>query len=642
MKIYLSLYALFAFFIFLSLCGWGLSAIDLIYKKKKDAPYSFSPIIGASVVLVIGGVLNVSKLIGTVSFSLIFLFGIVYFFLIFLKYYFTSGFSCFLPDKKSLLLLLLMLILIFPFFIDGLYAWKIHPVDDFQGYLIIPIKMLQLGYFQPDPFNARMNIAGPGSFSFLQAGVIQVLGYNSIYMFDRSVGLFLLVGTFYNLYLYKPIAIVSAISLTLFFILEISLIMGINATPTYIIFPYLFSLFILLDNKGLSNVEEAIIIGLILGALLTLKNTIVPFAVFMFLAFAIVDIANKRGIRKNIVKNTIITALIASSIVFLWYLPKLTNTVFLNIEKPSLAALLKNILLYFKQSRYFLYALILNVTLASANIYIMYKHKKKWFGGYVLLISSFLGMAVYIFISGGTSLLRYNYPMILFTSSIFTVYIFNAVKSNRNRQILLIIMLTFGFTITLTHEEKAKQLMKLIKGYPESITSLFTVSVTSSSYFDDVCTVREAQEKTESGSTILVRINKPYLLDYSRNKILVVDIPCMTSISPGMPCTGDSVAFVKYLLSNGIHYVLYSPKTIENDKDLYLNEIRIKNNLNISPLTHVYYHLKNAPSFYNILQNIGMQSNILFDSGTLRLIDILKTGTKEQDGIPQKDWRVKK
>ena len=477
--------------------------------------------------------------------------------------------------------------------------------------------MLQLGTFEPDPFNARMNVTGPGSFAFLQAGVIQVLGYNSAYLFDRSVGILLMVVAFYYLFRYKPLPILATISLITFFLLEISYLLVVNATPTYIIFPFLFALFCILDNNGLNKRENSIIIGLLLGAFLTLKNTMVPFVVLMFLALALVGIVTQRDIRSNVIKNTVISVFIAFFIVFIWYMPQLTSNVFLNTEKQPFTTLVKYLYLYFKRSHYFMYALIINVFLAGACFIVMGRQKRIWLGGIALFVSSMLGIAIFIFISDGAVIIRYDYPIILFSSFVFVVFLFNAIEAKSYKRILLIVMVAFGLAITFKNDLKGKHFQDFIKNYSESINVLLSVKENSFSS-QETKAIKAIQEKTELGSKILVRINRPFLLDFSRDVLYVADLPCMTSIIPGMVCSNNADDIINYLKLSGISYVMYEYETINTISSFYSTRMRQQED----PLVNAkgLILINNIYNFDKAILHLGAYSKRVYDDGNLVLI----------------------
>lgn len=80
----------------------------------------------------------------------------------------------------------------------------------------------------------------------------------------------------------------------------------------------------------------------------------------------------------------------------------------------------------------------------------------------------------------------------------------------------------------------------------------------------------ELQYKAEEGTTILAFIDMPFLLDFKRNSIYVMDAPGPVSPPPGIPLHESAHAIRDYLVDNNIDYFIYSPprKPTEADEKL--------------------------------------------------------------------------
>ena len=66
------------------------------------------------------------------------------------------------------------------------------------------------------------------------------------------------------------------------------------------------------------------------------------------------------------------------------------------------------------------------------------------------------------------------------------------------------------------------------------------------------------QNSIPKGQTVLTRLDKPFLMDFKRNEIYIVDGPGGASLPPGMPFYKGPEALANYLLSKNIRYVAYS------------------------------------------------------------------------------------
>jgi hypothetical protein len=74
---------------------------------------------------------------------------------------------------------------------------------------------------------------------------------------------------------------------------------------------------------------------------------------------------------------------------------------------------------------------------------------------------------------------------------------------------------------------------------------------------EDRVEYRRMQEAVPSGERILARLETPYLLDFARNTVYIVDQPG-PGLPPGFPSFQGSEALADYLMSHSIRYVSYS------------------------------------------------------------------------------------
>lgn len=69
---------------------------------------------------------------------------------------------------------------------------------------------------------------------------------------------------------------------------------------------------------------------------------------------------------------------------------------------------------------------------------------------------------------------------------------------------------------------------------------------------------RRMQDLVPPGETLLVATDNPYLIDYSRNRTVNLDLPGAASPAPGMPFFRGAEAMRRYLLAKGVHYLLFA------------------------------------------------------------------------------------
>ena len=70
--------------------------------------------------------------------------------------------------------------------------------------------------------------------------------------------------------------------------------------------------------------------------------------------------------------------------------------------------------------------------------------------------------------------------------------------------------------------------------------------------------IKKAQDATPEGEKILARVSRPFLMDFSRNKISTVDWPGGSGPPPGLPCFGDAEKLATYLRNQSFRFIIYS------------------------------------------------------------------------------------
>lgn len=128
-----------------------------------------------------------------------------------------------------------------------------------------------------------------------------------------------------------------------------------------------------------------------------------------------------------------------------------------------------------------------------------------------------------------------------------------------------------------------------------------------------------AQRAVKPGELILVRSSKPFLLNFSRNPLYVVDWPGGASPSPGLPFGSGVSGFRSYFIEHGIHYILYSyGDEAGHSRAKYGQRLHWKGGY----LDHVRGRAKYAFDFQDKLMEMRKACNSIYDDGAIFVLDL--------------------
>jgi hypothetical protein len=116
---------------------------------------------------------------------------------------------------------------------------------------------------------------------------------------------------------------------------------------------------------------------------------------------------------------------------------------------------------------------------------------------------------------------------------------------------------------------------------------------------------RRMQLAVPEGQTVLTIVDKPFLLDFKRNTIFIVDNP--GTWAPAIPEFSSSEKLASYLLERSIRYTAYS----------YRNEAGVpKAMFGANP----YY--KRVFPFHKLLDDLGHTRTRIYDDGDMFVLDL--------------------
>jgi len=121
------------------------------------------------------------------------------------------------------------------------------------------------------------------------------------------------------------------------------------------------------------------------------------------------------------------------------------------------------------------------------------------------------------------------------------------------------------------------------------------------------------QTPIPENALVLTRLDKPFLLDFKRNTIFIVDHP--NGMPPSIPRFKQAEPFAKYLLGRSIRYVAYS----------YRNEAGVPRKLFGGPdsvAAHGSYYTYDL-EFQHMLEELGQSRQRIYDDGDNFVVDYM-------------------
>jgi hypothetical protein len=447
--------------------------------------------------------------------------------------------------------------------------------DDYQSYLVSIQKLLHQGWFGFDPFNLRLLVSALGGHSFF-AGYAFVLGNEEIlYVYEFTIGwlcLLEVMNCHSSLTKTRRCFYWVAIAATIFLIQSI-----VNTTSTYTMTPLLY-VFLLIsrhgDELGLSSTQKSILKSLFVGVIICLKTTYVPSIGLLIL----IDLLQNPVGKSTNIKHLLQWAAGSVFVIFFWayaHLEATGSAFFPFLGKGYLCRDFPTFLIdgpgtfgvKFVEiiTMIFTYPLLqLTTVMGCLIIFSGYSKNRKVVVGLTLapLFASFVVLSktgVYDF-GASNHLLRYLGPLsqailLFFILSEIAPAYENWIKGAHQRTIwffsvcLLIPMINNTIQrITVTERYWQMKKERTLNNALHSPTLALP-------------DLRQAQASVPEGATIYARLSRANLLDFSRNRIFVADLPNQMN---QVKCLDDQSiptdAFASHFLENDVRYLLYNYK----------------------------------------------------------------------------------
>jgi hypothetical protein len=186
-------------------------------------------------------------------------------------------------------------------------------------------------------------------------------------------------------------------------------------------------------------------------------------------------------------------------------------------------------------------------------------------------------------------------------------------------------MLIMGLLVNGLHENK-RELILHILGRLGKFCQLQKETISWASYpvsDQEKHRILQAQFHAKTGEGVIVYIEKPYHLDFRKDRTYAVDIPCFVSPYPGMPCNGAFKEMTAFFEEINVKYLLISRSFMQNQ------DLDIRNNLKddsrnrysqpMNPYKGRYIYLAYL-RFHSFLNTALARYRIIYDDGDFVLL----------------------
>ena len=498
---------------------------------------------------------------------------------------------------------------------------RFNQADDFQAYFVFPEKMMQLGSISPDPFCARQIESSLGGQSFLDALILSVLSVQNLHMLDPGLGLLLIIGLLWGNFKETGTSLAWSLALLLVFVWMAP--PTVNIASLYTGMALFLSLYRTLDWKAFSAgrfLSRILVIALIAAAICSLKSTFIP-ACGVLLGCSFVCYAVGEKFKRTALAELGSAAVLVVAFTLPWMISMYQSSG--TLLYPLLGRGYHQPLHWLTISRG-VQLLFKHLTdpswVALATLGVFYLMSRRWeIGGREAVLSLLLGAAVgHIVITlatGEPNNSRYSFP---FVFAAVLVLVTGAASSlpavGQNKWEASAPMVAIGVTLFLvgsTWFPSRILYAECLQGVRRGIQRAPLVPS------PEMAAYQRLQQSVPRDEVILARLEKPFLLDFKRNTVFVVDY-AVASPPPGMPLNEGAEALARYLTSRSTRYVAYS----------YTGEAARR-----AVVTHDQYspftlnQIERTFDFEDDLEQLSKTRRHVYDDGHSFVLDLSQPGT---------------
>jgi len=618
---------LWGFVVLASFCGYGMMVGRVLRRRFVDGGLAIAW--GLSLLIVVGGVLNLARVISPVLVvSLVVAGQVGWLVLGGPRRLFRVAWRLSAWDYLTLAVLLMGYVNWLCFNARVGTDYMIYVIDD-SSYTLFPELMLHTGSFGVDPFNDRLTSTGLGGQPFLQTLVLAVFPLEYMHLADPGL-VFPAIGVMLFSGWHRRLTAPARAMLAMFFASMPT--SAINASAVAV--PVLLLLAIVRElehTRTGGSIRVGAGVALLLTALLTLKTTFMPVGILMVFLRGLILALTTRRVRPLL--EGVVTAMFLIVMLLPWMVPASysSGTLFYPVlgegfrkysltVMPQRALSPRATLAGLGQVVRSPQTLVMLVGTMAASVCILFRKISDPYRAAQLagVVSCLLCLILFATAFGRTGhFWRYYYAIGAFADLIAYSTLLRLVPAKGEwRYLRMAIFLILSGHI-LYYAPRAVQKSLELPGVIKAAFSGRTRFTT-----EEIDRYRRLQNSVPPASPIFSILDWPLLFDLGRNKIFYHDHYGTVSPPPGIPLTGEPEGLAEYLRPLGLRYVACPSR--EPLRMAIDQRIQSAHTLETSPLVDEWAMsiMKSEIKFLELLGKLSRRYALLYDDGLFTMIDL--------------------
>ncbi|MEO7795843.1 MAG: hypothetical protein ABIV06_13825, partial [Thermoanaerobaculia bacterium] len=515
--------------LFCSFAGWGRIAAWLLRVTVAWSPRGPLSSLGLAAVLAIFAALNAAHALVPAAYALLFGIGLAGF-AVGVPRWVAAARREGVPFVRRSGLVLLALVLALPAMTSSLDSPGYNRHDDAHAYMLAVKRVLDTGTIGSDPFNFRLTAAGAGATATLQAPAVALFGWRAIWVVDQGVGMLLLLAALFHFSGRRQVRWPMVVAMLVgFFGLCVRDIA--NVTSFYLTLALLLALSELLAERDDRSCGTGIVIGLMLAALAAMKYTPLPLALLLVAATLI---RHRPWDWRERAKQATSILLACGLPLLLWYAPHFGRAAMLlpleHGSGPDQVSAGYLIWWTFTAPDLLMtlgpWAALLVLGLLAI---VALRGREERLEALALVGVVAAGCLATTWLTGGVSSTRFNRPLVLFACLVAGVLFGGHGFAYRRQRLLALLAVIGAFALCRNVDTP------LIPWHDWSRAgAALSNPLPRTPPAAQLDAARRLQEAMPPGSSALVWTDRPFLLDFARDRLFVVDYPFAAGPRPGL------------------------------------------------------------------------------------------------------------